>query len=103
MIPSVHFSPDNELTDAQFEERALELFRYQATKNKTYSTFIEHLGVDPMKVERLTDIPFLPVEFFKHKKITDGSSIAKTFSSSGTTGSTPSCHYVADLSVYEKS
>ncbi|MFO7862502.1 MAG: acyltransferase [Salinivirgaceae bacterium] len=99
---SLMFSPIN-YTEIQFEERALELFRYQAAENKTYATFIKHLGVKPKDVKRLTEIPFLPVEFFKHKKITDGSPISKTFSSSGTTGSTPSCHHVADVSVYEKS
>ncbi|RYZ15477.1 MAG: acyl transferase, partial [Sphingobacteriales bacterium] len=76
-----------------------------ASQNAVYSQFIQHLKVDPEKITRTTDIPFLPVSFFKtHKIVTpDGNDTQIVFSSSATTGTTQSQHFVHDLSVYEQS
>ena len=37
----------NEHNDVLFEQLAVELFRYHASKNETYSDFIGHLGIEP--------------------------------------------------------
>jgi phenylacetate-coenzyme A ligase PaaK-like adenylate-forming protein len=63
------------------------------------------LKINPETVEHYTQIPFLPIEFFKTKGvICDGiQDNAICFSSSGTTGQINSKHYVNDISIYESS
>nr|WP_237699391.1 acyl transferase [Dokdonia sp. 4H-3-7-5] len=91
-------------TDAQFEEAALEAFRFQFENNPTYRSFCDLLYKHPSEIKRSRDIPFLPIQFFKsHTILTSGSEASVIFSSSGTTGSSTSKHHVADLSLYEDS
>jgi Acyl-protein synthetase, LuxE len=69
-----------------------------------YRQFCEHLKVEEQQVKSLTQIPFLPIQFFKsHDVVTGNNPIQTTFSSSGTTGMTSSKHFVTDLSLYESS
>ncbi len=76
---------------ANFAETALALFRYQAAHCPPYAAYLAALrgaDFDPASVRRLTDIPFLPIEFFKtHDVRTDPPAWApaETFRSSGTT------------------
>ena len=87
-----------------FECKALEVFAFQAENNPVYRDFIRHLRIHPGKVKQVTEIPFLPISFFKsHEILTAGQKTAITFTSSGTTGSLTSRHPVADVSVYEQS
>lgn len=91
-------------SDASFEELALTIFRFQFENNAVYRSFCDLLHKHPSDVTSLKEIPFLPIEFFKSKQVVSSQkSIAKTFSSSGTTGSITSKHYITDLSIYEKS
>lgn len=80
---------------------ALRLFRFQAEHNPVYSKYIHHLGVKPERVNKLTEIPFLPISFFKTQvlKTTEWQDQTR-FTSSGTTGSTTSTHFIADLDFY---
>ncbi len=85
-----------------FEELALETFRFQAASNYTYKEYLGFLGVNPTKINRLEKIPFLPIQFFKHHKIvSDAAPTQIVFESSGTTGDTTSKHLVSDLPFYE--
>jgi len=85
-----------------FLETAFEIYQYQSVKNKIYREYISYLGKKEIKT--ITDIPFLPVEFFRnHQVITDDGSIEMVFESSGTTGIRRSRHYVTDVDLYEKS
>ncbi|WP_064197730.1 MULTISPECIES: acyl transferase [Emticicia] len=85
-----------------FEELALEIFRFQAASNYTYKEYLSFLKVNPTKVSRLEKIPFLPIQFFKHHKIvSDAAPTQIIFESSGTTGDTTSKHLVSDLPFYE--
>jgi len=87
-----------------FVAKALEVFRYQYQNNRVYRAFCDHLKIAPEKVQSLEDIPFLPIEFFKSKRIQTHDQSPKTvFTSSGTTGAQVSRHYVADTALYEKS
>jgi len=87
-----------------FEEVALSIFRYQREYNPIYNTFCNYLGKGVDSVKRLSDIPFLPIEFFKKSKVLTGTSPSKiVFSSSGTTGQQTSKHYVTDTQVYATS
>ena len=91
-------------TEADFEKLALNTFAFQYTNNPVYQNFCKHLGRNPKRVKTLVDIPFLPIEFFKTKKIITGAAIPKTvFTSSGTTGQQTSQHLVHDISIYEQS
>ncbi|HNF31775.1 MAG TPA: acyl transferase, partial [Bacteroidia bacterium] len=62
------------------------------------------LNINPLKIDSISKIPFLPISFFKTKKVVTGNidSSAIVFSSSRTTGTEPSLHYVSDISLYEK-
>lgn len=90
--------------NAQFNATALQVFRHQAANCAVYAKFIEGLKVDATKVDRVEQIPFLPVEFFKsHPVVSNNNDIENTFSSSGTTGITTSRHLVTDVSWYVES
>jgi hypothetical protein len=55
-------------------------------------------------VKTFSQIPFLPISFFKTHTVKTGSFIEETvFKSSGTTGAQSSCHFVKSLSLYEES
>lgn len=91
-------------TQDEFEELALETFRYQAKENGVYKEFLSYLKIDPERIENINQIPFLPVEFFKLRKIPDEiSAYDIIFTSSGTSSQETSKHYVKDISVYERS
>jgi len=90
--------------DMNFEQEALKIFKYQSVKNEVYAQFLAFLKVDLSKVQRVNEIPFLPIQFFKsHNVLSSQLPIIQTFLSSGTTGMTPSKHHVTDLSIYEQS
>jgi len=84
-------------------ELALQLFQFQANENQVYKKFIEALNIDINEIKSITDIPFMPVEFFKSQRVTCSNEFEIIFTSSSTTGNTPSSHYVKDLSIYEAS
>lgn len=91
-------------SNAEFETLALEVFKFQFQNNKVYRSFCDLLYKHPADVKQITDIPFLPIQFFKSRKVVSTSApIEKTFSSSGTTGSVASKHLVTNLSLYEES
>ena len=85
----------------EFDALALELFMLQAHENEVYSRYVRHLGVIPEEVKEVSQIPFLPIEFFKSHKIQTGEwTHHGVFESSGTTGDNTSRHYFPDLEVY---
>ena len=87
-----------------FEGLALEIFQFQYLNNRVYKTFCNHLGKSDSNVSALSEIPYLPIEFFKtHEVKTSNKNIEAVFESSGTTGDSTSKHYVADLSLYANS
>lgn len=86
-----------------FEELSLDVFRFQYQNNPIYRQFAEALNRTPQSVNNLKEIPFLPIEFFKSHKIQSTTRPAQAvFTSSGTTGSATSKHYVPSLELYEK-
>jgi hypothetical protein len=89
---------------SSFEKRALEIFRYQAAGCPVYAEYLTLLGVDPEEVSSITDIPFLPISFFRdHVILTGGGEAEKVFISSGTSDIRQSRHAVKSLSVYNES
>lgn len=90
--------------EENFEALALEVFRFQAKNNPVYSDFLRALKVEPARVSKITEIPFLPVRFFKSNQIkTTQFTPQAIFESSGTSASVNSRHFVKDLLLYEES
>ncbi len=91
-------------SESEFQEIALEVFRYQAVNTAVYRDFLSLLKINPEKISDYRQIPFLPVEFFKsHEIITEGIKPEIVFESSTTSGSIPSKHYVANVDLYTES
>ena len=90
-------------SEAEFSAAALALFRFQAERCEPYRRYVELLGINPAEVSRIEDIPFLPIELFKSHTIYCGEGEPEVvFTSSSTTGQTPSRHPMAQLSIYER-
>ena len=91
-------------TPEDFKQVAFSVFRHQFENNKVYRSFCDLLYIHPSDVHTLEDIPFLPIEFFKSKKIISSlEEVQEVFTSSGTTGSVTSKHYVTDIEFYKES
>lgn len=87
-----------------FQALTLEMFKYQSEKNPVYNDFVKKLDKNAGTISALSDIPFLPVTFFKNYKIITGNFPAvRVFESSGTSGTSASKHYIVDTELYEKS
>jgi len=88
-----------------FNDLALKIFRFQYKTNSIYREFSTLLGTEPSKINSYLRVPFLPIGFFRDHKIVsgDGTRAEKVFTSSGTTGSIPSRHFITDLKLYEES
>jgi len=90
--------------EKDFEILALKTFQHQANHCSIYQEYISLRNITVESVEKITQIPSLPVEFFKSERIRTGAfHPAKIFASSTTTGAIPSHHHVKDLSIYEQS
>jgi hypothetical protein len=89
---------------SDFTGIALQVHDYQRNNNIVYRDFAKHLRIPSESITELTEIPFLPVEFFRnHKVITGDKPAEKIFESSGTTGNLTGRHYVCDLDLYSES
>ncbi len=83
---------------------ALRVFRHQATHNDVYREYLMALKCGINSVDRVSLIPFLPIDFFKGHTILSNDAVYETvFTSSGTTHTEPSKHYITDVSVYRES
>lgn len=90
-------------TEEDFNQHCLDTYRFQSQHCKVYRDYIRLLGKDKTSIRHFSNIPFMPIEFFKTQQvIADGMSAEVTFSSSGTTGMVTSKHLVADVDVYEQ-
>ncbi|MEN8818224.1 MAG: acyl transferase [Polaribacter sp.] len=91
-------------TPEDFRQVALTVFKHQFKNNKVYRSFCDLLYVHPSDVSALEEIPFLPIQFFKSKKVLSSlEEIKETFISSGTTGTQTSKHFVTDINLYRES
>lgn len=90
--------------EGDFKKVALEIFKFQAQNNDIYKEYLKELNINYTKIKDINEIPFLPVELFKNHKIVSNKEKEQTiFTSSGTTTSVQSKHYITDLKVYEDS
>ena len=93
------------LSDIEFGNLALQLFRFQYENNKVYADYVNVLGVDVSGISKLEAIPFLPISFFKSHRVICGNTekFEEEFHSSTTTTGIPSRHFVKDVSLYKDS
>ncbi len=91
-------------SEADFESAALSVFQIQSELCKPYKEYLQLIGVNPADVTHSAQIPSLPVSLFKNTRVICTEATPEhCFTSSTTTGATPSVHYVADLSLYRES
>ncbi len=92
------------VSESNFEPLALEVFRFQAEHNSVYKKYLDILRINPNEVLSITEIPFLPISFFKTHNVYIGHRSPEViFTSSGTTGVETSKHRVQSIKVYEQS
>jgi phenylacetate-coenzyme A ligase PaaK-like adenylate-forming protein len=86
------------------EAPALELFHYQYQNNKLYRQWCTLLNIKADSIKNIQQIPFLPISFFKtHQVITGGFQPNMSFTSSGTTQTINSHHYISNINIYKES
>ncbi len=91
----------SQINENNFDEIAWRLFHFQARHNPVYSSYLNHVKIDPDKIKSLEEIPFLPIRFFKNHEIKTGDwSTQRTYKSSGTTESIRSFHHLWDEPFY---
>jgi hypothetical protein len=91
-----------DINSENFEEKALEVFEFQRKSNPIYAAYCQ--SIQKNEVTQLSDIPFLPISFFKtHQVICLLDSDLNYFESSGTSGQVNAKHYYRDLSLYHQS
>ena len=91
-------------SDVDFTKTALQVFKHQFKNNRVYRSFCDLLYKHPSDIHTVQEIPFLPIQFFKSRKVLSSlGEVDEIFTSSGTTGSITSKHFVTDINVYKKS
>ena len=84
-------------------EAALEIFRHQAEHCDIYHQYLKAIKVNALEIQSATDIPYLPISFFKTHRVSTGDFTPQiTFTSSGTSGSNTSRHLVRSLDTYRR-
>lgn len=87
-----------------FNRIAVEQFAFQFDQNEVYREYCQLLKVSTSMVSTYLEIPFLPVQLFKSRKVFCGVEDAEiVFTSSGTSGQIPSSHHVKHVKTYEDS
>ena len=92
------------VTEQNFESLALQIFHFQYKGNPVYRSWVDTLGIKPSQVRTISQIPFLPISFFKTHQVfaTEFEPVA-IFESSGTTGEQPSRHFIKSMELYKRS
>jgi hypothetical protein len=89
-------------SETDFEKVALKVFDFQFENNLVYREYVKSLN--KLAPKTVTEIPFLPISFFKtHAIQTKDRAIQFEFKSSGTTGMIRSTHLVQNPEMYERS
>ena len=92
------------INEETFLDSSLQAFNFQYKNCDVYHRYCNYLNIKPNTVNKLQDIPFLPIEFFKNHAIKSGKwDESKIFKSSGTTATGRSKHYIKDLEHYHDS
>jgi hypothetical protein len=91
----------NKISESSFDNHAIELFKYQAINNSVYEQYLNSLSINPVNIKKVSQIPFLPIDFFKSHSIkTNEWESQIVFESSGTTQEIRSKHHIKDVDFY---
>ena len=88
---------------SEFKKQCLDIYKFQYDNNKVYQNYCNMICENPTDVNEINKIPFLPISFFKTKKILSTDNFDKVFYSSGTTTNSRSKHFISSLKLYQKS
>ena len=88
---------------SDFKNQCLDIYHFQYQNNKVYQNYCNMICENPINVNEINKIPFLPISFFKTKKILSVDKFEKVFYSSGTTTKSRSKHFISDLKLYQQS
>ena len=88
---------------SEFKKQCLDIYNFQYENNMVYQSYCNMICKDPSDVNEINKIPFLPISFFKTKKILSTDNFEKVFYSSGTTTNSRSKHFISSLKLYQKS
>lgn len=91
-------------SDEEFNNFSLEIFQFQYRHNSVYQAFVDGVCQDLERITHFSQIPCLPIEFFKTHTISTVDNVPELkFRSSGTTGQERSTHYIFSEAVYKES
>ena len=88
---------------SELKKQCLDIYNFQYENNMVYQNYCNMICEDPTDVNEINKIPFLPISFFKTKKILSTDNFEKVFYSSGTTTNSRSKHFISSLKLYQKS
>ena len=98
---------DGALSEGEFTELALAVFRHQCRENQVYGAFVRGRGLDPERVDDWREIPPVPTRAFKEVPLAcgDPAEAAAVFRTSGTTRGAEARgeHHVRSLELYRAS
>ena len=86
-----------------FKKQCLHIYHFQYQNNYVYQNYCNMICENPININEINKIPFLPISFFKTKKILSVDKFEKVFYSSGTTTKSRSKHFISDLILYQES
>lgn len=88
--------------ESEFEDLALEIYRYQRMHNAAFSRYCEYLGV-PQRLSSWQGIPGVPQQAFKQSELRSfpGGPEMIEFRTSGTTGEGYGRHLFLSLNLYQ--
>ena len=88
---------------SDFKNQCLDIYHFQYQNNHVYQNYCNMICENPINLDEINKIPFLPISFFKRKKILSVDKFEKVFYSSGTTTSSRSKHFISNLKLYQES
>ena len=88
---------------SDFKKQCLDIYHFQYQNNYVYQNYCNMISENPININEINKIPFLPISFFKTKKILSVDKFEKVFYSSGTTTKSRSKHFISDLKLYQES
>lgn len=91
-------------SEQQFNNIAIEIFKYQAKENSIYNRYLKLIDINTNSICNYKEIPPLPIKLFKSQRVVSGDFKEEAiFTSSATTGMIPSKHHVKSLALYKES
>ncbi len=90
-------------SEAEFQAAALATFKDQYESIAFYRSYVDLLGIQAASITDYSQIPFLPIRFFKTQQILrEGLDPVLHFESSGTTSEQSSKHFLAETELYNQ-